>query len=71
MRRARSNGNVSVISNQAGWPTDLGHHLIAGIDTKCAMNALQLRPIADIDPDGTDLNALIAIDTIAPLVPAF
>ena len=64
------NGHVRIVRDQAGRATDLGHHLIARIDTERAVNALKLRSVTDIDAYRANLNALIAINTVAALVPA-
>src|ERR1700694_616743 len=62
---ATLNIDVVVIADQPGFPADFPHHGIAGIDTQTALDAAELRAIADIDPGWTDGNALIAIDAVA------
>ena len=64
------NGHVRIVRDQAGWAADLRHHFIARINAERAVNTFQLRSIADIDPDRADLYALIAINTVAALIPA-
>src|SRR6185437_3653333 len=53
------------IADQAFEPAGFFHHMIAGIDTRGAANALHLRTVADIDPSGAYFNALKAVDAIA------
>src|SRR5450631_4097736 len=57
--------DVVVVPDQAGFPADLLHHGIAGIDAEAALDAVELRAVADIDPGRADGNALIAIDAVA------
>ena len=44
--------DVVVVADQPGFPADLGHHGVAGIDAQAALDAVELRPVADIDPVG-------------------
>src|SRR6266576_3047279 len=59
------NIDIVVVSDQAGFPADLLHHGIAGIDAQAALDAAELSAIADIDSSRTDGDALIAIDAVA------
>src|SRR5216684_3069340 len=59
------NIDVVVVPDQAGFPADLLHDGIAGIDAQAALDAVELRAVTDIDPGRADGNALIAIDAVA------
>ena len=57
--------DIVVVSDQAGFPADLLHHRIAGIDAQAALDTTQLRAVADIDACRTDRDTLIAVDAVA------
>ena len=57
--------DVVVVADQAGFPADLRHHGIAGIDAEAALDAVELRAVTDIDAGRTHRDALIAIDAVA------
>ena len=67
---ARGHSDICVVCDQTFRATDLGHDFIARIDAERAVNALKLRAIADIDPNWANLDALIAIDAVAAVIPA-
>src|SRR5208282_6859519 len=60
--------DVVVIADQAGFPADLLHHGIAGIDAQAALDAFELRAVADVDAGRTDRDALITIDAVADML---
>src|ERR1700722_16995937 len=59
------NIDIVVISDQAGFPADLLHYRIAGVDAEAALDAAELCAIAYIYACRTYGDALIAIDAIA------
>ena len=44
---------------------DLAHDGVAGIDAQAALDAAELNSVANIDPGGADIDALMAIDAVA------
>ena len=48
---------------------DFGHHRIAGVDAEAALDAAELRALADVDSSGTDGDALVAVDAVAGGLP--
>src|SRR5262249_52498080 len=60
---------LGVVGNQPARPLDLGHDLVAGIDAESALDALELRAVADVDSRGAYSHALIAIDAVATPFP--
>ena len=57
--------DLAVIGNQPRRPADLLHDGVAGIDAQPALDAFELRAVADIDAGRADIHALPAIDAIA------
>src|SRR6266700_6265808 len=60
--------DVVVVPDQALRPADFLHHGVAGIDAEPALDAFELRTVADIDAGRADRDALITIDAIADLL---
>ena len=56
---------VRVIGDEPRRPLDLGHHRVAGVDAQAALDAAELRALADVDPRRADRDALHAIDAVA------
>src|SRR6476620_5390599 len=56
---------IGVVGDEPRRTVDLGHDRIAGIDAEPALDTAQVRPVPNIDPGGTDVDALIAIDAVA------
>jgi len=56
---------IGVVGDQPGRPVNLGHHRVAGVDAQAALDAAQLRALADVDADRTDRDALHAVDAVA------
>src|SRR5439155_16319625 len=60
---------VGIIGDQPRGPADLRHHGIAGIDAKTALDAAEVRPLADVDAGRADMDALQAVDAVADRQP--
>ena len=60
-----------IVGDQLCGPADLRHDLIASVDAERALDAFELRAIADIDARRADRHALPAIDAIAAPFPGF
>ena len=56
---------VGVIGDQPRRAVDLGHHRIAGVDAEAALDAAELRALADVDAGRADVDALHAVDAVA------
>src|SRR4029078_13188112 len=59
---------VVVVADQPLRPADLGHDVVAGVDAEPALDAFELRPVADVDAGRADRDALIAVDAVADLL---
>ena len=57
--------DVVVVTDQAGFPADLRHHGVAGVDAEAALDAVELGSVADVDAGRAHGDALIAIDAVA------
>ena len=55
------------VVDQSAWAADVRHHPVAGVDAQRAGDAADLRTFADVDPCGTDGDALQAVDAVAEL----
>ena len=60
--------DVVVVADQPLRPADLGHDVVAGVDAEPALDAFELRAVADVDAGRADRDALIAIDAVADLL---
>src|SRR3954454_21610310 len=60
--------DVVVVADQPLRPADLGHHVVAGVDAEPALDAFELRSIADVDAGRTHGDALITVDAVADLL---
>lgn len=58
------NAILGSITDQPGKPAGFFHHMVTGINTRGTADALHLRAVADIDPGGTYLYTLKAVETI-------
>ena len=58
-----------VVGDQAARPADLAHDLVAGIDAQRALDALELRAVADVDAGRADGDAGLAVDAVAAALP--
>src|SRR6185369_2479980 len=67
---ARGHRGVGVVGDEAAWPADLVHDLVAGVDAEAAVDALQLRAVADVDAHRADDDAGVAVDAVAAAFPA-
>ena len=56
---------VGVVGDEPGRPVDLGHHRVAGVDAQAALDAAELRALADVDAGRADRDALMAVDAVA------
>src|SRR5205085_5372514 len=59
------NVHVIVVADQPGFPADLFHYGVAGIDAQAALDAIELRAVADVNASRADGDTLIAIDAVA------
>src|SRR4029077_16959174 len=55
--------------DQRARPAHLVHDLVASIDTQRALDAFELRAVANVDAGRADRHALTAIDAVAPALP--
>ena len=58
-----------VVADQAARAADLAHDLVAGIDAQRALDALELRAVADVDARRADGDAGLAVDAVAAPLP--
>ena len=58
-----------VVGDQPARPADLVHDLVAGIDAERALDALELRAVADVDAGRADRHACRAVDAVAAPLP--
>ena len=56
---------VGVVGDQPRGPADLGHDGVAGVDAQPALDAAELRAVADVDAGRADVHALQAVDAVA------
>ena len=56
---------VGVVADQPDRAMDFGHHRVARVDTEAALDAAELRAVADVDPGRADRDALMAVDAVA------
>src|SRR5690606_21172586 len=52
------------VADEAARIAHLVHHRITAVDAQCAVDALVLQAVADIDAGGADLHADLAVDAI-------
>lgn len=54
-----------VVAHQPTRPPDLVHDLVAGVDAQRALDALELRAVANVDAGRADDDAGLAVDAVA------
>ena len=56
---------VGVVGDQSRRTADLRHHGVAGVDAQPALDAAEVRAVADVDAGRADVDALVAVDAVA------
>src|SRR5581483_8963227 len=67
---ALGDGGIGVVGDQPFRPGEPDHDLVAGVDAEAAVDALDLRAVANVDAHRADHDALVAVDAVAAAGPA-